>query len=140
MLYFKHDRKNGVKMFKIGNKKLLWGTFIFIGLITLGYSFNIVDAVGVEVKHDSNNTYVCFNRSNGTFVNTANSAAGCKDNGYGQSSVKIINNDYAYCVNWKLKFRTESKYEVMSSWKDTSENAIKAVMIKIRLILILLLL
>ena len=49
-------------MFKVSNKKLLWGLFIFLGLITLGYSFNVVDAAGVEVKQDENKTYVCFNR------------------------------------------------------------------------------
>ena len=112
-------------MFKV-NKKLSWGVFVFLGLIILGYSFSVVDAIGVEVKQDADKTYVCFNKSDGTFKDTAKSAAGCKDRGYGQSSVKIINNDYAYCVNWGLKFRTESKYEVVSTWKDTSENAIKA--------------
>lgn len=113
-------------MFKLNNKKIALGLFIFCGLIILGYSISAVDAAGVEVKHDANNTYVCFNRSDGSFKETSTSAQGCKDKGYGQSSVKLINDNYAYCVNWGLKFRTDSKYEVVSSWKDTSENAIKA--------------
>ena len=52
-------------MFKV-NKKLSWGVFVFLGLIILGYSFS-VEAVGVEVKQDADKTYVCFNKSDGTF-------------------------------------------------------------------------
>ena len=102
------------------------GLFCFLFLLLIVYSSELAEAATVEVGQDANKTYVCFNRKNGSFTGTAGSASACKDQGYGQSSVKIINNDYAYCVNWKLKYKSDSKYEVVSSWKDTNENAIKA--------------
>ena len=113
--------------FKRVNKKV-WGFSLFslLFLVMIVYSVDMAKAATVEVGQDADKTYVCFNRKTGVFTDTASSAAGCKEQGYGQSSVKIINNDYAYCVNWKLKYKSDSKYEAVSSWKDTSENAIKA--------------
>lgn len=109
------------------NNKILF-VVIFILLLGIGiiYSGDMVEAATVEVGQDANKTYVCFNRKTGSFTGTASSSSECKEQGYGQSSVKIINSDYAYCVNWKLKYKSDSKYEVVESWKDTSENAIKA--------------
>lgn len=113
--------------FKKINKRVLGvGLFGLLFLLMVVYSVDMAKAATVEVGQDANKTYVCFNRKTGAFTEAASSASECKNQGYGQSSVKIINNDYAYCVNWKLKYKSDSKYEVVASWKDTSKNAIKA--------------
>lgn len=113
--------------FKKNNRKVLgFGLLSIMFLLMIVYSVELADAATVKVGQDDNKTYVCFNRETGVFTEAASSANECKKQGYGQSSVKIINNDYAYCVNWKLKYKSDSKYEVVDSWKDTNENAIKA--------------
>lgn len=100
---------------------------ILLVLLAVGVCFSdYIEAFGVEVKPDSNKTYVCYDRSNGNFIGTASSASGCKSQGYGQTSVKLIDDVYAYCVNWKLKYYSNSSYVVDDSWKINSKNAIMA--------------
>ena len=111
------------------NKKKFLVLFFSILIVGVVICFNdVVLASGVKVTYDADNTYVCYDRSNGIYKGLSKgSKAGCEDKWYGYSIVKLINNDYAYCVNWQLKYYgSDNNYVKDTSWKISSANAIKA--------------
>lgn len=99
---------------------------MIVGII---YSNKLVDAASnVKVNLDADKTYICYNKETGKFEGsykgTDNKCASTNSN-WRKSSVKMIGNDLAYCVNWNLVFKG-SDYEEDTTWKRDSKNAIMA--------------
>lgn len=106
-------------------KKILFiGVFVLIIISGIIYSGDLVTAATkVTVKVDDPKVRVCYDK-NGTYINTKTGNSKC-DTGYGDV-IKYIDDDYAYCVNWKLKFIDHYGYILDESWKKDSKNAIMA--------------
>ena len=102
---------------------LLIGTFILM-IVGIVYSNKLVGAeTKVTVKVDDPKVRVCYD-SNGKYINYKTGNSKC-ESGYGDV-IKYIDNDYAYCVNWELKFIDHYAYVLDESWKKDSKNAIMA--------------
>ena len=112
-------------------KKIIGLSFCLVSLlICLIYSKDIVKAASVKVGNDDAWTYVCYNKSTGAYKGIATGKGNhtkCTNQGYGYSSVKLIDDIYAYCVNWKLTYKgSNSSYVTDSSWSKKSKKAIIA--------------
>lgn len=102
---------------------LLISTFILM-IVGIVYSNDLVGAeTKVTVKVDDPKVRVCYD-SNGKYINYKTGNSKC-ESGYGDV-IKYIDDDYAYCVNWKLKFIDHYAYVLDESWKKDSKNAIMA--------------
>lgn len=111
-------------------KKILFiGVFVLIIISGIIYSSDLVTAATkVTVNLDSDKTYICYNEDTGNFEasykGTDNKCASANSK-WRKSSVKMIGNDLAYCVNWRLVFKG-SDYEEDTTWKKETKNAIMA--------------
>lgn len=79
----------------------------------------------VVSTHDAANTRVCFNRSNGSFVKSYSGATSSCGSGNGTDRIKLINGEYAYCLEWRIPAKTQN-YLVDTSWNSSSGSSIFA--------------
>lgn len=102
---------------------------IFITIVVLFIS--VVDVRAVAYTNDiaNNGTQVCFDKTTGNFVKSWTYASGGSCSGYGWDAIKLIEGNYAFCVNWNKHITHAGDWQKVSDW-STKDSVITGLILK----------